>query len=590
MIFLKRLRVLVAIVLFSLFAYYVVSPEENTLKDFGAFLVRIQFTQSFLSHELFGIPLHVGIRSLLTILFWGGIAWFLGRIYCSAICPFGILQDVFSRMTQLVRGKKRKFQYRKPMTKTRLVLFALFCIGLLTVPAFVTILDPYSNITRILTWLMRPVYLTFGQKLGLFNVPPYIGNIYFSGILLAVPALLIAGTLAVLYGRRYCNTICPVGTFFGLCSRYSWFKVRLNSKCVSCKLCESACKGECIDAKNETIDSSRCVACFNCLSTCKRGAISYSPSFGGRKEPSKSKSEKVSRKTQNVAERLELPIFSQPTAQLVLVDNINIVNDAVQSPRRRFLMRLGFYTFGFFSFMGLLSKKQKADSVVASESTKSSLDSATAVLALPQGESRIGYDDRKPILPPGARSLKHYKRHCTGCHLCVTKCPSGVIRPSTSELGMSGFMQPIIVFDTFNAMDGFYCEYECTICSRICPTGALQPLTKEEKILNAIGKAKFLRENCVVNTQKANCAACDEHCPTKAIKMVAYDEKNYPDLVIPEIETAKCIGCGACEHVCPVRPYRAIYVDGLEQHEKAAPAFDPNAKQEEVKIEGFDFL
>jgi formate hydrogenlyase subunit 6/NADH:ubiquinone oxidoreductase subunit I len=61
-------------------------------------------------------------------------------------------------------------------------------------------------------------------------------------------------------------------------------------------------------------------------------------------------------------------------------------------------------------------------------------------------------------------------------------------------------------------------------------------------------------------------------------------------LVIPEIETAKCVGCGACEHVCPVRPYRAIYVDGLEEHEKAAPAFDPNAQQEEVKIEEFDFL
>ncbi|MDR1383909.1 MAG: 4Fe-4S binding protein [Planctomycetaceae bacterium] len=562
MMLLKWVRVVIAAVLFSLFAYYVVSPNEDVLKKFGAFFVRIQFTQLLLIASGFFV-------------FWLMLASLFGRIYCSAICPFGILQDVISRVTKLIRGKKRKkFQYQKPMTKTRVVLLALFCIGIiLKIPAFVTVLDPYSNITRIITWLVRPVCLTVGQKLGLFSIPPYVGNAYGNGTAFAAIALLIAGTLAVLYGRRYCNTICPIGTFLGGGSRYSWFKVRLNSKCISCKLCESTCKGECIDAKNKTIDSSRCVVCFNCLSTCKRGAISYSPSFGGEKKPSKSGNE--SEKNQNNTARSDLPILSHAT-QLAVVSNSN----TALPPRRGFLMGLWFYTLSFLGLSWLFLKNQTAYSDTAAESTDSSSSPA-----IPQGKSRVGYDDRKPILPPGARSLKHYMRRCTGCHLCVTKCPSGIIRPSTTELGMSGFMQPVIVFDTFNTMDGFYCEYECTICSRFCPTGALQPLTKEDKILNAIGKAKFLRANCVVNTQKANCAACDEHCPTKAIKMVAYDEKNYPDLVIPEIEAAKCIGCGACEHVCPVRPYRAIYIDGLEEHEKAVPAFDPNAKQEEVILD-----
>lgn len=37
-----------------------------------------------------------------------------------------------------------------------------------------------------------------------------------------------------------------------------------------------------------------------------------------------------------------------------------------------------------------------------------------------------------PIVPPGAQSLRHMTAHCTGCQLCVSVCPSGVLRPSTA--------------------------------------------------------------------------------------------------------------------------------------------------------------
>jgi ferredoxin len=60
-------------------------------------------------------------------------------------------------------------------------------------------------------------------------------------------------------------------------------------------------------------------------------------------------------------------------------------------------------------------------------------------------------------------------------------------------------------------------------------------------------------------------------------------------LAIPEIDNALCVGCGACEHICPVSPYRAIYVDGLEKHGEAKPAFDPNEKQQEVQLDSFGF-
>ena len=54
------------------------------------------------------------------------------------------------------------------------------------------------------------------------------------------------------------------------------FKIRLDAaKCVKCGLCAKACKAECIDVANGTVDQSRCVRCFNCLGTCKKEALSW---------------------------------------------------------------------------------------------------------------------------------------------------------------------------------------------------------------------------------------------------------------------------------------------------------------------------
>ena len=40
-------------------------------------------------------------------------------------------------------------------------------------------------------------------------------------------------------------------------------------------------------------------------------------------------------------------------------------------------------------------------------------------------------DRQTPIVPPGAISLANMAAHCTGCQLCVSVCPNGVLRPST---------------------------------------------------------------------------------------------------------------------------------------------------------------
>lgn len=110
-----------------------------------------------------------------------------------------------------------------------------------------------------------------------------------------------------------------------------------------------------------------------------------------------------------------------------------------------------------------------------------------------------------------------------------------------------------------------FCAYECVRCIEVCPTGAMMPLLIDAKKLTQIGKAVFIKDNCIVKTEKTACGACAESCPTKAVHMIQFEGK----LVIPETTDDICIGCGHCEFACPTIPYKAIFVNGNPRHASA---------------------
>ena len=162
-----------------------------------------------------------------------------------------------------------------------------------------------------------------------------------------------------------------------------------------------------------------------------------------------------------------------------------------------------------------------------------------------------------PIVPPGARGLRHLQSHCTACQLCVSACPNEVLRPSHS---LDTFMQPYMSYERG------YCRPECTRCSEVCPAGAILKIDKAEKSSIQIGHAVWVKDLCIPLTDKQECGNCARHCPVNAITMVPSDPSNPDSLKIPAVNEARCIGCGACENLCPARPLSAIYVEGHERH------------------------
>ncbi len=164
-----------------------------------------------------------------------------GRIFCGYICPFGALQELlhFKKISRTIPSVWDHY-----LTRAKYVL-----LGYLGVRVFVTgqvILQDYTPFKALFTW---------------------------GGTPLSIGLTLTFGILSVIMYRPFCRYVCPLGAFLALLSRFRLFKVKVNSHCVNCGLCQKVCKSRAIAGRPPTIDSSECILCGDCLGKCPKKAM-----------------------------------------------------------------------------------------------------------------------------------------------------------------------------------------------------------------------------------------------------------------------------------------------------------------------------
>ena len=522
----------------------------GTLHAWFGFLAKIQFLPALLALN-FGV---VAALIVLTLLF--------GRVYCSVICPLGVMQDAVS----WIAGKrtKNRFRYSPALSWLRYGVLALFIAAAVAgIGSFVALLAPYSAYGRIVSNLIAPLYLWGNNLLAYLaeragSYAFYRADVWMKGIAtLAVAAgtFIILAVVAWHNGRTYCNTICPVGTVLGLFSRFSLLAPVIDTcKCNGCGLCARNCKASCIDPKAHRIDLSRCVACMDCIGKCRQQAIHYRLRTGNapfRAHPVEPPQQPAKKQIQAETDTTSSPIppqtgrtrdatvqtQSRPASQDAQVRE-GLSSNETSAPgisRRNFLSLTAMLTAGSF----VRAQEMKVDGGLAAIEEKKIPNRTT------------------PLVPAGARGLWHMARHCTGCQLCVAVCPNGVLRPSSA---LATLMQPEMSYERG------YCRPECTKCAEVCPAGAIHEITPADKSAIQIGHAVWIRENCVPLRDGVDCGNCARHCPTGAILMVPSDPEMSDSPKIPAVNEEKCIGCGACENLCPARPFSAIYVEGHRRH------------------------
>ncbi|OFY67865.1 MAG: hypothetical protein A2Y71_08735 [Bacteroidetes bacterium RBG_13_42_15] len=439
-----------------------------------------------------------------------------GRTYCSFLCPLGIGQDLFSRIGGKIKRRFRRFGFKRPHTIIRYSILAIVMgVTIISGIFLVTLLDPYSIFGRFMTCFGKPVVLLVNNLLAgiLGRFDIYtLNNIPIKGFSLLTYAVPIV--------------------FFLLVGILSFLKGRLycNMICPVGTLLGLISK---ISLFRIKFIESKCTHCGRCSVACKSSCIDF---------------------------------LNQDVDVSRCVDCFNCITICPEKALS-------------YSLLGSKSTEHKTD-----ESKRKFVAGSLLMLfgishlargqeksvPVPKKESTVKESKTSPVCPPGAGSIEDFTKHCTACSLCITACPNNVLQPAVKQYGIAGLMQPVMDYHKS------FCTYNCTVCTEICPTYALKPLLLEAKKLTQLGKVNFIKDNCIVKTEKTACGACSEACPTKAVYMIPYEG----NLVIPETNQDICIGCGHCEFACPTTPYKAIFVDGNPIH---VAAKKPENEESEIK-------
>ena len=416
-----------------------------------------------------------------------------GRIYCSIICPLGILQDIIGWVGKKV--KKNRYTFSKAVSWLRYTMLGVMVVALVAgIGSIVQLLAPYSAFGRIATTLLQPLYKMGNNVLAaisehydnyaFYHTETGVPNITIV-LAIACVTLVVLAVLAYRNGRTYCNTICPVGTVLSFLSRFSWMKIQFDAdKCKNCSLCTKNCKAACIDFKSHQVDYSRCVVCGDCIESCKFGALGYSSS------------------------------------------TMDTSNTSVDPSKRSFLLASAMMTTA-----ALAQEAKMTDGGLADI------------------EDKVAPERQTPLTPPGSLSARNMAQHCTGCQLCISECPNEVLRPSgdwlhlmqptmsyelgycrpectrCSEVCPAGAIKPIQKEEKSSIQIGHAVWVKkncipltdgvsCGNCARHCPVGAIEMVPSDPDDEESLKIPVVNESRCI------GCGACENLCPARPFSAI----------------------------------------------------------------------
>lgn len=477
---LKPLRVAVALVFFLGLTAAFVDFRGLVPRAVAEQLAALQATPALLAALGGGLGAALVLGALVMLTLLGG------RIYCSTLCPLGVLQDVVNRLA----SRARKHPLRHAPARNWLRYGVLGAAGLAALLGFtaltVTIIDPYAHFGRIVSGVFRPLLVTannaavpLAEQTGLHALYRVdLPSPAFAVIAFSAATLLVIAGLAAWRGRLFCNTFCPVGTVLGLLSRAGVYRIAIDrSACTKCAQCLRACKAQCIDLRTGQVDASRCVACYNCVGACDHSGIGYRLAWS-------------------------LPKASA-TAQPA-------------DPQRRALLT-GALLLG-------------------------------PAVTLRAAETLNPPQPATVVAPPGAGNIARLLDRCTACQLCVSACPTHVLQPALFHYGWQGFAKPRLDFES--SFCNFECRAcgevcptdaislldlaekkrtslgiahfdqklcivdvdgtDCAACSEHCPTKAVDTVPFRDNL-----RLPRVQEDLCIG-----CGACEFACPVRPVRAI----------------------------------------------------------------------
>jgi len=430
------------------------------------------------------------------------ITFFLGRVFCGWICPFGTLNNLLSLFK-----KKEAYRFKRFQMKYY-ILFFLLSASLFTLQLS-GLMDPISLLIRSMTVSIYPAFNYTVRSIFDFlysldiriirEVSEPVYSILKSSILSFEQTFykqsLFIGSLFILiigfnfYERRFwCRYLCPLGALLGLFSRYSLLKRTVSESCNSCGVCERNCPSGAIN-KSKNWLKTECFQCFNCDDLCSQKAV-----LAGFKREKKEISFNFTRR--KVIISLSTGILAVPIVRVNPFSKEEFLNPRLIRPP------------------GSLEEKEFLRRCIrCGECMKVCITNGLQPAFLEGGLEALW----TPVLVP---KIGYCEYRCT---LCGQVCPTGAIKRLSVE-EKAKIKIGLAMIDKGRCLPYAHGR-PCIVCEEVCPTP----------------KKAIWFERVIVKDR----------------------DGRQKELYQPHVDLELCIGCGICEAKCPVIDKPAIYVTSI---------------------------
>lgn len=211
------------------------------------FVSPLEGLESLLLTKSFYMPSLVGMA--IPVL----LALFLGRVFCSWVCPVSFFLELFDRLRKFVA--RRNFLKNSLLVAKKLLWFVLIAELLLSmilgVPLFV-FLSPPGLIGREIMML-----------------------VFFQTVALEGAILLLIVVLELCTRRFFCRTFCPLGGLLAFLGSKRSLRVHVElGNCTNCGICEKSCPMGLVPSIGEG-KSAYCWNCGECVDSCGYDALHF---------------------------------------------------------------------------------------------------------------------------------------------------------------------------------------------------------------------------------------------------------------------------------------------------------------------------
>jgi MauM/NapG family ferredoxin protein len=417
-------------------------------------------------------------KGLILALIIIGITLVFGRVFCSWICPMGILNQWVSH---LFNKRRPVDDYRvnayRPMFRIKYYILTVLLVLALFGSLQIGLFDPIALVTRSFAVSFFPAVNYSGGQFYLRQ------PLFYGGMLIATIFIIILFANRFL-SRFWCRVLCPLGALLGILSTGSLMRIRRDvEKCNDCQKCLRYCHGGC-DPHLE-LRVSECHGCMNCIEDCPEGAIHY-----GTAGEQSSMHAPVDVNRRRLIETAVSGIILFPMMRSIVNADTAPKHDVIRPP-------------GSISEDDFLRRCIKCGECMRVCPTNviqpALLEGGFEALWTPLLMNRIGYCE-------------------FNCVLCSQVCPTGAIVPLSVEkkVGKPPYHKPVTIGTAF--YDRGRClpwamNTECIVCEEVCPTSPKAIWFKTAEIKMRDGKSKILKLPHVDPKLCVGCGICENKCP-----------------------------------------------------------------------------